>query len=177
MTGNPAVLWADSAEQSHQGAGGQRDDLRTFHAGEQLAENWNAYPLHAGYNTNLIGAANLSPAPAPAIPSASRQDNTLTLDVMPFSDSTLGHISANGFFGGFGTVGKITGHYEVDENGKVIAAGNPLTHYQEVGPFGEFHTTLALSPHPATIRFVLDASRNARIYTVSTGPNLNVCRP
>jgi hypothetical protein len=168
MTGNPAVLWADSAEQSHQGAGGQRDDLRTFHAGEQLAENWNAYPLHAGYNTNLIGAANLSPAPAPAIPSASRQDNTLTLDVMPFSDSTLGHISANGFFGGFGTVGKITGHYEVDENGKVIAAGNPLTHYQEVGPFGEFHTTLALSPHPATIRFVLDASRNARIYTVST---------
>ena len=38
----------------------------------------------------------------------------------------------------------------------------------EVGPSGEFHTQVTLSPHPATIRFVLDASRKAKIYTVST---------
>ena len=170
MTGNPAVLWADSAEQSSQGlAGGQRDDLRTFHAGEQLDESWNAYPLHAGYNTNLVGAANLSPTPAPPIPSASRMSDTLTLDVMPFSDSTLGHLSASGFFGGLATsFGKITGHYEIDENGKAIAAGNPLKRDREVGPFGEFHTQVTLSPHPATIRLVLDASRKAKIYTLST---------
>jgi hypothetical protein len=170
LTGNPAVLWADTAEQSYQGlAGGQLDDLRTFHAGEQLDENWNAYPLHAGYNTNLVGAANPSRPPAPSLPSASRQGNALTLDVMPFSDSTLGHLSASGFFGGLaGSFGKIAGHYEIDENGKSIAAGNPLRRDQEVGPFGEFQTRVTLNPHPATIRFVLDASRKARIYTVST---------
>jgi hypothetical protein len=169
MTGNPAVLWADTAEQSYQGlAGGQVDDLQTFHAGEHLAENWNAYPLHPGYNTNLIGAANPGQPPTPPIPSASRQDNTLTLDVMPFSDSTLGHLSASGFFGGLaGSFGKIAGHYEIDENGKVIAAGNPLRNDQEVGPFGEFHTRVTLVSHPATIRFVLDASRTAKIYTIS----------
>jgi len=170
MTGNPAILWADTAEQSFRGlSGGQLDDLRTFHAGEQLDENWNAYPLHAGYDTNLAGAANLSPTPAPPIPSASRKGNTLTLDVMPFSDSTLGHVSASGFFGGIaGSSAKITGHYEIDQNGKAIATGNPLPRHREVGPFGEFHTQVTLSPHPATIRFVLDASRKAKIYTLST---------
>lgn len=46
MTSKPAVLWSDSYEQSGT-AGGQIDDLRRFAAGEQLTENWNAYPLHA----------------------------------------------------------------------------------------------------------------------------------
>ena len=127
LTGNPAVLWADTYEQYYKNlAGGQLDDLRTFHAGEQLTENWNAYPLHPGYNTNLVGAANPSPAPAPATPSASRKGNELTLDVMPFSDSTLGHIGASGFVGGqAGPYGKIAGHYQIDENGKTIARGQP----------------------------------------------------
>ena len=170
LTGNPATLWADTAEQSGRDlAGGQLDELRTFHAGERLDENWNAYPLHAGYNTDLVGTANPSPPPAPPLPSASRKGNTLTLDVMPFSDSTLGHLSASGFRGGLaGSFGKITGHYEIDENGKAIAVGDPLRHDQEVGPSGEFHSRVALSPHPATIRFVLDASRKAKIYAIST---------
>jgi hypothetical protein len=169
MTGNPAILWSDTYEQSsHNLAGGQLDDLRTFHAGERTTENWNAYPLHPGYNTNLVGAANLNPAPAPATPSASRKGDALTLDVMPFSDSTLGHISTTGFFGGqVASYGKIAGHYEIDENGKVIAAGNPLPGFREVGLFGEFHDTVTLSPHPSTVRFVLDASRAAKIYTIS----------
>src|SRR5262249_56977715 len=64
--------------------------------------------------------------------------------------------------------GKITGRYEIDENGKAIAAGNPLPRGREVGPFGEFHIQVTLSPHPATVRFVLDASRKAKIYTIST---------
>jgi hypothetical protein len=164
MTGNPAVLWSDSYEQSFQNlAGGQTDALRTFQAGQRLAENWNAYPLHAGYNTNLIGAANV----ATALPSASRAGDALTLDVMPFSDSTLGHIGASGFFGGFvGSFGKISGHYLITENGKTIAAGNPLQ--GAVGPGGEFHTRVTLSPRPSTVRLVLDATRKAKIYTLST---------
>jgi hypothetical protein len=164
LTGNAAVLWSDSYEQSGT-AGGQADGLRSFTAGERLAENWNAYPLHAGYNSDLTGAASLHPA----IPSASRMGNKLTLDVMPFSDSTPGHLSASGFFGSFfGPPGKITGHYEIDENGTVIASGDPLKHDQAVGPGGQFHTHVVLSPHPSTVRLVLDASRNARIYTIST---------
>jgi hypothetical protein len=170
LTGNPATLWADTAEQSSRDlAGGQLDELRTFHAGEHLNENWNAYPLHAGYNTDLVGTANPSHPAVPPIPSASRKGDALTLDVMPFSDSTLGHIGAWGFFGGLGaSLGKITGHYEVDENGKVIAAGNPLRRDREVGPFGEFHAQVTLSPHPATVRFALEASRKAKIYAIST---------
>ena len=164
MTGNPAVLWSDSYEQSFQNlAGGQTDDLRTFRAGQRLTENWNAYPLHAGYNTNLIGAANV----ATTLPSASRAGDALTLDVMPFSDSTLGHIGASGFFGGFeGSFGKISGHYLITENGKTIAAGNPL--HGAVGPGGEFHTTVTLGPRPSTLGLVLDATRKAKIYTLST---------
>lgn len=164
MTGNPAVLWSDSYEQSFQNlAGGQTDALRTFRAGQRLTENWNAYPLHAGYNTNLIGAANV----ATTLPSASRAGDTLTLDVMPFSDSTPGHIGASGFFGGFeGPFGKISGHYLIAENGKTIAAGDPL--HGAAGPSGEFHTTVTLSPRPAALRLVLDATRKAKIYTLST---------
>lgn len=164
MTGNPAVLWSDSYEQSFQNlAGGQTDALRTFQAGQRLTENWNAYPLHAGYNTNLIGAANV----ATALPSASRAGDALTLDVMPFSDSTLGHIGASGFFGGFaGSFGKISGHYLITENEKTIAAGNPLQ--GAVGSGGEFHTRVTLSPRPSTVRLVLDATRKAKIYTLST---------
>ncbi len=164
MTGNPAVLWSDSYEQSFQNlAGGQTDGLRTFRAGQRLTENWNAYPLHAGYNTNLVGAANV----VTALPSASRAGDALTLDVMPFSDSTPGHIGASGFFGGLqGSFGKISGHYLITENGKTIAAGDPL--HGALGPGGEFHTTVTLSPRPSTLRLVLDATRKAKIYTLST---------
>ena len=164
MTGNPAVLWSDSYEQSFQNlAGGQTDDLRTFRAGQRLTGNWNAYPLHAGYNTDLIGAANV----ATALPSASRAGDALTLDVMPFSDSAPGHVGASGFFGGLaGSFGNISGHYLITENGKTIAAGNPLR--GAIGPRGEFHTRVTLSPRPATIRLVLDATRKASIYTLST---------
>ena len=124
MTGNPAVLWTDGYSQGYQRlAAGQSDDLRTFRAGERMTENWNAYPLHEGYNVNLIGAANLSPW----VPSASRAGDRLTLDVTPFSDSTLGHGGNGGFIGGqFGPVDHITGHYVIAENGKTIASGNPL---------------------------------------------------
>jgi hypothetical protein len=166
LTGNPAIRWSGSYEQSFQNlAGGQADALRIFHAGQRLTENWNAYPLHAGYNTDLIGPAN----PQPALPSASRAGDTLTLDVMPFSDSTRGHVSASGFFGGLeASFGKITGHYEIDQNGKVIASGNPLKRFREVGPSGEFHVSVPLRPRPSEVRFVLDATRTASIYTLST---------
>jgi hypothetical protein len=103
------------------------------------------------------------------MPSASRAGDKLTLDVMPFSDSTPGHLSSSGFFGGLGgPSGKITGHYEVGENGTVIASGDPLKHDQAVGPGGQFHTQVVLARHPSTVKLVLDASRKGKIYTIST---------
>jgi hypothetical protein len=166
LTGNPAILWSDGYSQNYQNlAAGQSDDLRTFRAGERMTESWNAYPLHEGYNVNLIGAANLSPW----VPSASRAGDRLTLDVTPFSDSTPGHGGNGGFIGGqAGLVDHIKGHYSIEDNGKVIAAGNPLKGFKQIGLAGEFDTHVTLSPHPSTVRFVLDASGSGKIFALST---------
>ena len=166
MTGNPGIQWGDSYSQTYSNmAGGQSDDFRTFHAGEQTTENWNAYPLHEGYNVNLAGPANLSPT----LPSASRTGDTLTLDVTPFSDSTPGHGGNGGFIGGqFGPVDHITGHYLIAENGKTIASGNPLQKFAQIGISGEFDTHVALSPHPGTVRFVLDSGGSGKIFALTT---------
>ena len=166
MTGNPAIQWTDSYSQTYNTmAAGQSDISRTFTAGEQTAADWNAYPLHEGYNVNLVGPANLSPT----LPSASRAGDTLTLDVTPFSDSTPGHGGNGGFIGGqFGPVDHITGHYLIAENGTTIASGNPLKGFKEIGLHGEFDTHVALSPHPGTVRFVLDSGGSGPIFALTT---------
>ena len=166
MTGNPGIQWGDSYSQTDSNlAGGQSDVFRSFHAGEQTTENWNAYPLHEGYNVNLIGPANVSPT----LPSASRTGDTLTLDVTPFSDSTPGHGGNGGFIGGlFGPVDHITGHYLIAENGKTIASGNPLKKFAQIGISGEFDTHVTLSPHPGTVRFVLDSGGSGKIFALTT---------
>ena len=166
MTGNPGIQWLDSYSQTYNNmAGGQSDDFRSFHAGEQTSENWNAYPLHEGYNVNLIGPANLSPT----LPSASRSGDNLTLDVTPFSDSTPGHGGNGGFIGGqFGPVDHITGHYLIAENGKTIASGNPLQKFAQIGTSGEFDTHVALSPQPGTVRFVLNSGGSGKIFALTT---------
>jgi hypothetical protein len=166
MTGNPAIQWTDSYSLSYNTmAAGQSDDWRTFTPGEQTTEDWNAYPLHEGYNVNLVGPVNLSPT----LPSASRAGDTLTLDVTPFSDSTPGHGGNGGFIGGqFGPVDHITGHYLIAENGKTIASGNPLKGFKEIGLHGEFDTHVALSPHPGTVRFVLDSGGSGPIFALTT---------
>jgi hypothetical protein len=166
MTGNPAIQWNDSYSLTYDTlAAGQSDDSRTFTAGQQTTEDWNAYPLHEGYNVDLVGPANLSPT----LPSASRAGDTLTLDVTPFSDSTPGHGGNGGFIGGqFGPVDHITGHYLIAENGKTIASGNPLKGFKQIGLYGEFDTHVALSPHPGTVRFVLDSGGSGPIFALTT---------
>ncbi len=99
------------------GLGGQFDGWRAFRRGERVTENWNAFPLHEGYNADLVGAEN----PSPWVPSASRAGDTLTLDVTPFSDNTPGHLAP-------GDTAVTTGHYSVSEDGKTIAAGQPRRH-------------------------------------------------
>ena len=154
-TGDPAAQWAAESFQSYATlAGGQSAALERYAAGQTVPDDWNAAPLHAGTNMNLIGAANLFAE----IPSASRSGNTLTLDVTPFSDNQPGHLGS-GFEGGiFGATGKVTGSYEIDQNGKKIAGGNaPLTS-------SDLYTQARLSAKRSVIKFAVSASRTGRAY-------------
>jgi hypothetical protein len=153
LTAGPGVLWTGFYFQLDIGGGlgGQSDGWRALPAGAQVTQDWNAYPLHEGYNADLVGAEN----PFPWVPSASRAGDTLTLDLSPFSDSVPGHT-------GIGGAPLSSGHYQIDENGKQIAAGNPQT---QRGFDGEFDTKVTLSPDPGTVRFTLSVARSTSGFT------------
>jgi hypothetical protein len=149
LTAGPGIQWTAFYFLLDRGSlGGQFDVWRPLPAGKQVTQNWNAYPLHEGYNDDLVGTAN----PSPWVPSAFRAGDTLTLDLNPFSDSVPGHTGVGGepFTGG---------SYQIDENGKQIAAGNPGT---QRGFFGEFDTHVPLSPHPGVVRFALSVALTGR---------------
>jgi len=108
---------------------------------------------------------NVVPAGAPrdftaALPSASRQDDNLMLDVTPFTDNVPGHLGYG--FGVFPSGTTVTGTFEIDQNGVKIASGNAA-----FGP-GSAQALLRLSPRRSTVRFVLDASRSGPSYPLST---------
>jgi hypothetical protein len=150
MLGNPRAFWFADVLQCYPVTpcpGGQNDAVRSFHAGEHLTENWNAYPLHPGVNVNLLGRAN----PEPIMPSASRAADRLTLDVTPFSDNQAGHTGA----------GFSAGTYQVDANGVQVAAGHAATGTPTV------HLRVKLHPGPASIRFMLSVSRTGKAYPLS----------
>jgi hypothetical protein len=161
-TGDPAALWAAQYFQSYATlAGGQSASLEQYTAGQTVPADWNAGPLHAGTNMNLIGAANLFTA----VPSASRSGNTLALEVTPFSDSEPGHLGSGFQPGIFGSTGKVTGSYEIDQNGKKIAGGNAVQAAQG-GP--ALYTQARLSANPSVIKFAVSASRTGRAYGLAT---------
>jgi hypothetical protein len=73
----------------------------------------------------------------------------------PFSDNTPGHLG-NGFASdASGGSTRVTGRYEIDQDGKKIAGGNAVT---AAGGLPAVTARAALSPRPSTIRFTLDAS-------------------
>ncbi len=161
-TGDPAALWSAQYWQSYQTlAGGQSGALEQYAAGQTVPSDWNAGPLHAGTNMNLIGAANLFTA----IPSASRSGNTLALDVTPFSDSGPGHLGSGFQAGIFGATGKVAGSYEIDQNGKKIAGGNAVKAAQG-SP--DLYARARLSAKPSVIKFAVSAARTGRAYGLAT---------
>jgi hypothetical protein len=161
MSAGPGLVWVSQFWQSYQTlAGGQSQALRELRAGQHLADSWNAYPLHPGPNVRL-------PAPANAVsvlPSASRQGNTLTLDITPFTDNQPGHLGA-GFFPGFGSSPKLSGRYEIDQNGVKIAGGDAVA--ASTG-LGDLLTSASLDRRRSVIRFELDATRTGSGYPLST---------
>jgi hypothetical protein len=157
-TGDPAAQWAAESFQSYATlAGGQSAALERYAAGQTVPDDWNAGPLHAGITMNLIGAANLFTA----VPSASRSGNTLSVDVTPFSDSQPGHLGSGFEPGIFGATGKVTGRYEIDQNGKKIAGGNAVKAAQG-GP--GLYARARLSAKRSVIKFAVSASRTGRAY-------------
>jgi hypothetical protein len=129
------------------------DAWRTLPAGGQLTEDWNAYPLHPQPDVQLL--TGTLAAEAPQYPSAFRVGNVLNLDETPFSDNYLGHTGA-GFYGPFG--GVMVDSYDVYQNGKRIAHGNPATN--GVPP-------VTVSSKPSAIRFVLNAGTWGSQYPLS----------
>ena len=94
----PGLVWYSQYWQSGFNlSGGQSQAPEEYVGGQQLTDNWDAYPLHPAPNVRLRAPAGIS-----TLPSASRQGNTLTLDITPFSDNQPGHLGA-GFFSGFGS--------------------------------------------------------------------------
>ncbi len=159
--GTPPIVWYEY-EQSGNSADGQNGPYREFRPG-QVTEDWGAFPLHPAPNRNLVGAVAHGPDLAPSLVSASRSGDTLSLDVSPFSDSA----GDTGFrFSGLNDPGaKVTGSYEIDENGKKIASGNAVG---TAHMLGDFYVTAALGPEPSSIRLTLDASVMGTLYPLST---------
>jgi hypothetical protein len=128
------------------------DAWRTLPAGGQLTEDWNAYPLHPQPDVQLLTGALA--ADEPQYPSAFRAGNFLNLYETPFSDNYFGHTGA-GFFGPFN--GTMADSYEVYQNGKRVAHGNP---FAGIAP-------VKVSRRPSTIRFVLNAGTWGSKYPLS----------
>jgi hypothetical protein len=158
LGGSPSAVWG-----SYYGALGaargnfQEEFFRAVRPGEHLTDGWNAYPLHPAVNVNLAPAEEL----VTYLPSADRAGNRLTLEVTPFGDNQPGHIGS-----GFAKVpgATITGSYQIDENGKRVAAGNAA----RPGAGGPFYTRVKLLPEPSVIRFTLVAARTGKPYRLST---------
>lgn len=134
-------------------------DIRLLHPGVKLTENWGAYPLHTAANVLLTSKPNMFGA---MLPSASRMGSTLTLQVDPFDDNQPGHVI--GWLGSTKT-SKVTGTYQVDQNGTKVAGGNAVS---GSAPGTGFYTKTTLpSARPSTIRFALRVSRTGPDYPLS----------
>jgi hypothetical protein len=132
--------------------GGQTDWYRTYRAGQQVTQDWGAYPLHPQPDVQPLHGAV-----APAFPqwlSAFRAGNTLDLYVTPFTDNYPGHLGT-GFTGG--RRAGVTGSYAIFQNGVRIAHGNPA---RRVSP-------VRLSRRPSVIRLTLTARRNRPLTRLS----------
>jgi hypothetical protein len=141
--------------------GGEQDSNRGFTPGQQVTEDWNAYPLHSSLNTSVAGSAD----PNSTILSATRSGDDLSFDIYPFGDNTPGHYGS-GYWPGDAVQppGGITGSYELDENGHKIASGNPD---QSLKGLTAFEAKVAVSKAPAMFKLTLNASRPAKTYGLS----------
>ena len=128
------------------------------HRAGTLAGTWNRYPLHP--------AANVVLAPQPPQwgiqPTAARNQNTLRLDLTPFTDNQPGDLGT-----GFGRVAgsAVTGSYQIDANGKRIAGGNAVT---AAGGAQDLSVPASLGSGSPLVRVSLSASRQGPGFGLAT---------
>ncbi len=156
FTASPASQWSGLYSEFGDGTGGQFGAFRLLHAGEQLTEEWNRYPLHPAPNVILPGTKFAD------IPSAIRAGNTLSLQITPFSDNTNGHLGTG--LSAFLNDDKLSGRYAIYQNGVRIAAGNAV---RADGSLITLGVHAKLSPRPSLIKFVLTASRASSGFPLS----------
>jgi hypothetical protein len=143
FTATPNIRWQNEILTNYYQDGGlYTDDVRIYRPGQHLSQDWNRYPLHPGEDSTLGGRTALFPA----LISAARLGNELSLTPTPWSDNQPSHIG--GGFGGNGNAAT-TGSYVIDQNGQRIAHGDAVNGI----PY------IKLSAKPATIKYTLSASR------------------
>jgi len=153
FTAGPDVAWqAGYVSSYNQFTGGQTDAWHTLPSGQQLTENWNAYPLHPQPDVQALTGALATEAAQ--YPSAFRVGNKLNLFEAPFSDNSFGH-TGGGFFGVRGSV--MIDRYDVYQDGTLIAHGNPAAGIPAV----------RVSASPSTIRFKLNVALVGAKYPLS----------
>jgi hypothetical protein len=149
LSAAPSAVWQTSYTQSRTAlAGGQSTGLENFRPRQQVAQNWNAYPLHPQPDVQTLHGRLAQQIPA--FPSAFRTGNVLRLRITPFSDNYTGHFGT-GFRDG-------TGSYAIYQNGTRVASGNPAAGIRKV----------RLSPNPSVIKFTLTASRQRSKFPLSS---------
>ena len=160
MLAEPGALYQVSYYQFHNfSVGGQGDSPFSVRPGERFTEDWNQDPLHPQPTVQrLTGALGRL---YPMEPTAIRTGNKLSLMPSPFSDNVPGHMGG-GYFDYPGSGVKISGSYAVYQNGVLIAHGNPAN-----PNYGAGLPQVTLSSKPATIRFVLNATRSGARFPLS----------
>jgi hypothetical protein len=156
-----SLIWSDQYFQQDAslfGSGGQTDPGKSFTPGERVIENWGGFPLHTAPNVDLLGMR--TPLASPV--SASRSGNQIGVFVTPFSDDAFGDVGS-----GYAPIPhvKLSGQYQIDENGKKITGGGviPKQGYR-IG----FGTAVPVSAKPSVIRFLLTATRQGSAYPLSS---------
>jgi hypothetical protein len=160
----PTTTWDSSYQTTSRTVlqGWERESFAPLHPGEQLTDSWNAYPLHPAVNVDADPASWANQFFRMDEPSAIRSGNTLRLDVSPFGDNEPDHWGS-----GFTRVtgNKVTGSYQIFQDGKEIASGTPPP---ESFAGGSFLTKVRLSAQPSVISFTLNASRTGPDFPLST---------
>jgi hypothetical protein len=129
------------------GSGGQQADSgRSVRAGQKLADNWGAYPLHPAPNVRVPGTVGS------AVASAARSGDTLGLNLWAFSDNQPGHR---------GAFGPGTGSYRISQNGTGVAGGK-LKNF-----FGLFSAGAKLAPGPSVMTLTLNLTGSAQDFPLS----------
>jgi hypothetical protein len=128
------------------------------------SQDWNVYPLNTPLDTNGAPAGPPADSGSDVSLSATRVGRTLALNLTPFTDDTSGHTGTGYAQGLFGSIGSISGSYQIDDNGAKIASGK-ITPTVFAGPF---YDQVKLPAAPSTVSLTLRAKRTGPLFPLST---------